>query len=247
MGRNSFCRVSDDIHYPNIYAMVVGKSGVGKKGMAWSPCLKLMKLIDQPWAENAIHDGFGSGEAIIARVSDKRGPDGLPNEKRCLIKEKEFANLLSIMERNGSTISGIIRNGFDGGKISSLVKSLTESLTATDAHMSVLGDITPFELRMRMAETNMMNGFANRNLCCTELPGSGVCGALLDGNAATGLTKHHIGPNPNGVYTWEFNQCLPRPKVFELVTVTAFKHRIGLTIQIQIVSWLWSPIQPDFC
>ena len=55
-------------------------------------------------------------------------------------------------------------------------------------------------------------GYANRNLCCSELPGSGQCFGLRDANAATGLINHHIGDNPNGIYTWEFVGCSPRPQ-----------------------------------
>jgi hypothetical protein len=52
-------------------------------------------------------------------------------------------------------------------------------------------------------------GFASTNsVCCFELPGSGACGALLDGgtNALTGT--HSVG-YPAGVYTWHFRNGAP--------------------------------------
>ena len=54
-------------------------------------------------------------------------------------------------------------------------------------------------------------GFAGGTNCSEELPGSGVCGALLDGNPATGLINYKRNSAANGVYTWPFLNCRPCP------------------------------------
>jgi hypothetical protein len=51
-------------------------------------------------------------------------------------------------------------------------------------------------------------GYGHGTNCCSELPGSGKCDALLDsgGNA---LVKNHLGAGPAGVFTWQFKNCAP--------------------------------------
>ena len=56
----------------------------------------------------------------------------------------------------------MLRKAWDGSKLSTLTRN--SALTATDAHISVIGHITTAELRARLTRTNAANGFANRFL-----------------------------------------------------------------------------------
>jgi hypothetical protein len=84
------------------------------------------------------------------------------HDKRLLIVEPEFAGVLAVMARGGSTISMLIRKAWDGGKLATMTRN--QPLSATDAHISVIGHITKDELRMHLTRTDMANGFANRFL-----------------------------------------------------------------------------------
>jgi hypothetical protein len=83
-------------------------------------------------------------------------------DKRLMIVEPEFAGAISVLERSGNTLSPLIRRSWDGDKLATLTRS--SPLTATEAHISIVGHITVDELRARISRTEMGNGFANRFL-----------------------------------------------------------------------------------
>ena len=66
------------------------------------------------------------------------------------------------MERHGNILSPIVRKAWDGDKLETLTRN--SPLTATDAHISIVGHITETELMARLTSTNAANGFANRFL-----------------------------------------------------------------------------------
>src|SRR5262249_18393514 len=83
-------------------------------------------------------------------------------DKRLLILEPEWANVLKQTERQGNTLSAVFRQAWDGGPLRTLVKN--NPACATDAHVSLVGHITADELRRYLTLTESANGFANRHL-----------------------------------------------------------------------------------
>ena len=83
-------------------------------------------------------------------------------DKRLLIIEPELASVLERMQRDGNTLSAVLRQGRDGGRFDTLVKN--NQATATGAHLSLVGHITTEELRRKLSATEQANGFANRFL-----------------------------------------------------------------------------------
>ena len=79
-----------------------------------------------------------------------------------MIVEPEFASAISVAERHGNTLSPLIRRAWDGDQLSTLTRN--SPLTATGAHISMIGHITVDELRARINRTELANGFANRFL-----------------------------------------------------------------------------------
>jgi hypothetical protein len=84
------------------------------------------------------------------------------NDHRALILESEFARLLAIVNREGSTISHNLRNGWDTGTLS--VETRQKKERVHGAHISVIGHITRDELLRRLSDVEAANGFANRHL-----------------------------------------------------------------------------------
>ena len=92
--------------------------------------------------------------------------DGVPmlgeaTDKRLLVAESEFARALVVADRDGNTLSAIIRQAWDTGDLQVLTK---EQIQGTGAHISIIGHITAEELRRKLTETDKANGFANRFL-----------------------------------------------------------------------------------
>jgi hypothetical protein len=91
------------------------------------------------------------------KVKDKGSDD-----KRLLINEDEFAHPLTVCAREGSTLSSLIRTGWDGVRLENRTKG--KKTTATGAHISVLAGITADELAHKVTESEIANGFLNRFL-----------------------------------------------------------------------------------
>jgi hypothetical protein len=79
-----------------------------------------------------------------------------------MVVEGEFAGPFKAMTRSGNTLSVLIRQAWDGGKLATLTRN--SPLKATDAHISVIGHTTRAELLRLLSETDAQNGFANRFL-----------------------------------------------------------------------------------
>jgi hypothetical protein len=188
IGRTAHVRVGGAVHHPNLFAVVVGPSGAaGRKGTAYTEARALFALADQG-AVNRVLGGVVSGEGIIWAVRDpiferdkKSGEDVQVDpgvaDKRLLLRESEFCSVLRVAGRDSNTTSGVLRQAWDDGRrLETLAK--TSPAVASNAHISMAGDITPDELRRELTATDRANGFGNRILwCCSkrskELPSGG--------------------------------------------------------------------------
>ncbi len=167
LGRGPYFPIGDDLHHPRLFWLHVGRSGVGRKGTA----KKLMKRIhevlkakDELLAPQHHTGGLSSREGLAMLIHDgyKNDKTDVPPvvDKRLLVTESEFANVLHQTKRDGNTLSTAMRDAWDGNSIQPAVK--TSRVWATDPHISIIGDITPSELLDLMAKREMTNGFANR-------------------------------------------------------------------------------------
>jgi hypothetical protein len=84
------------------------------------------------------------------------------SDKRLLVHEPEFAVVLRQIERQGNTLSAIIRQAWDSGNLRTLTKNTPAQ--ATGAHISIVGHITDGELRRYLSNTEAASGFGNRFL-----------------------------------------------------------------------------------
>src|SRR5262249_48740278 len=70
--------------------------------------------------------------------------------------------VLKVMERQGNTLSALVRQAWDTGRLRTLTKNTPAQ--ATDAHISLIGHVTAEELRRYLRATEQANGFGNRIL-----------------------------------------------------------------------------------
>lgn len=202
-GRYRYCVAEADRHYPNEFAVLVGRTARGRKGSSWGRVREVMRGVEPAWADDRIQSGLSSGEGLIWAVRDPvvtrekfkgkgevtfKEVESDPGvaDKRLLVLEPEFANVLKQTERQGNTLSVVVRDAWDRGKLSTLTKN--SPAKATDAHVSVVGHITDEELRRYLTTTECANGFANRFLfACVRRSKSLPDGGAVDAGSLAGV------------------------------------------------------------
>jgi hypothetical protein len=150
IGRLPHYQVEGDQHRTNLFTVLVGDSAKGRKGVSFGRVRSVVTTVDETWASRRIKSGLSSGEGFIYEVRDpveKYDPkekcteivDPGTTDKRLMVVEPEFASAISVAERHGNTLSPLIRRAWDGDRLATLTRN--SSLTATAAHISIIGHI----------------------------------------------------------------------------------------------------------
>ncbi|HVA19922.1 MAG TPA: hypothetical protein VMU55_07095, partial [Solirubrobacteraceae bacterium] len=115
-GRGAHYQVEADHHYPNQFCVLVGPSAKGRKGSSWGHARRVLKDADPSFVEGCLVSGLSSGEGLIAQVRDPVNEHDAeaPADKRRLVLEQEFAQVLKVLSREGNTLSPIVRQAWDG-------------------------------------------------------------------------------------------------------------------------------------
>lgn len=171
IGNKPYFNVEADRHPMRLFAVLVGQSSKGRKGVSWGYIRKIFEAIDGKWEAN-IQNGLSSGEGLIWAVRDqivkikKDGSEEIIDpgiiDKRLLVFEDEFSATLRVMNREGNNLSAIIRRAWDTGNLQTLTKN--SPAKATGAHICIVGHITKIELLRYLSDTETANGFGNRYL-----------------------------------------------------------------------------------
>jgi phage/plasmid primase-like uncharacterized protein len=171
VGRGPHVPVEGDQHHGNLFALITGRSSKARKGTSLGRVRSLFAPIEG-WPKNV--EGLSSGEGLKFAVrdpvrkleKDKAGfvteveTDAGVTDKRILVVESEFAQVLRQCARPGNTLSATIRSAWDSGNLQTLTRN--DPITATGAHVCLIGHITAEELRAELTATDSANGFANR-------------------------------------------------------------------------------------
>lgn len=178
INKTAYFKAGADFHYTKISAVLVGATASGRKGSSWSEIKRVLIRVDESF-QDCIQNGLSSGEGLIFHVRDaqsKKVPikdhgrivgyqdeiiDAGTNEKRAFIVEPEFARVLKVSQREGNTLSSVIREAWDSDRLRIMTKN---TIKASNAHISIIGHITKAELKQTLAEADTTNGFANRFL-----------------------------------------------------------------------------------
>jgi hypothetical protein len=159
-------------HPPRLNVVLIGETAKARKGTSRARIAPLFERVDPEWASEHVMGGLSSGEGLIAAVRDgdddpadvgdsNKSAAGV-QDKRLLVIEEEFARVLVAAGRKDNTLSTIIRQAWDDGNLR--VMTRRDPIRATGAYISVLGHITTEEIRRRLEEVEVANGFANRFL-----------------------------------------------------------------------------------
>ena len=141
VGTNAYVSVGMERHPPRLFALFVGPTGRGRKGTAWGAVRPILERA-APDLIPRITSTMQSGEALVEAVRDGTGDDDAGVEdKRLLWIEPEFANLLAVKGRQGSTMTGLVRAAWDWGDLHNRTKM--RPVKATCPHVCLIGHITP--------------------------------------------------------------------------------------------------------
>jgi hypothetical protein len=170
IGRGAHFKVEGDNHFCKIWPVLVGQSGKGRKGTAQGRIDALLEQIDTHWFLNCRAQGLSSGEGLIFNVRDRKSKekedgtlvivdDGVI-DKRILVTEPEFAGPLTVMQREGNTLSVALRMAWDDATLQTLTKNHPDK--GTQSHITVVSHTNQDELIKHLTSAKLGGGVGNR-------------------------------------------------------------------------------------
>lgn len=185
VGRGAYCQVEGTRHHGNLFALIIGRTASGRKGTSMGRILEIFNLVQEC---PKIVRGASTGEGLKFAIRDpapakpkkrrfKRhhldpycdDDEGDPGcaDKRVIVYESEFGQVLRVIPRQGNTLTVALKEFWDGNDIGSLTRH--DPMTVTAPHLSFIGHITGEELRSCLSPVEIASGFANRFLMvCSE-------------------------------------------------------------------------------
>jgi hypothetical protein len=151
--------VEADRHFPNLFVALVGKSARGRKGTSWGYMIEMFRQVDKSWTKERVQPGLSTGEGLIQAIADNQA-DSNTADKRLMVFEDEFSNVLRVMSRWGNTLSTTLRSAWDGRKLQVMTRE--SPLRASGVHISIIAHTTQHDLDRYLNQTDIFNGFANR-------------------------------------------------------------------------------------
>jgi hypothetical protein len=183
IGRRAYAYGGQDRHYPNLFTLIVGRTGIGKGGSG-TVANQLGEAIDPGFKQRTSYN-VASGPALVQLVTDglfksktRRGKDGDREEievvhkpvedKRLLLFLPEFGSTLVAQKRDGATLRDELKNAWDGRTIENNKYNCRER--ATNPHICLIGHITPVDLKAGSTRADVGNGYLNRFLITEARP-----------------------------------------------------------------------------
>jgi len=233
IGRTAYFTAEADKHYSNLSIVLAGLTSKGRKGSSLGQILVPIQSLDEKWVQRR-QSGLSSGEGLIWAVRDPIEKQEAIKEsgrivghqtvivdegvfdKRLLVVEPEFAQVLKVSSRENNTLSATIRMAWDSGDLRTLTKN--SPACATGAHISIIGHITKAELLRHLSSTECANGFANRFLW--------VC-----------VRRSKVLPEGGALHTVNFADIIRR-----LQDAVTFSRRVGELRRDQNARALWHEV-----
>src|SRR5512135_2668205 len=153
IGPDTYVQIGNTRHPLFVWWLLFGNTGSGRKGEATNTGRTFFR-ISYPAAGDFMVTGLSPGEGLIERIRDVQDEEdsGGTEDKRLLVIEPEFAQVMARAKREGSTLAAVLRQAWDGGALSVLNRA---HLKASGSHVAIIGHITPLEFRIKLAEADM--------------------------------------------------------------------------------------------
>ena len=172
--------ILDGVYHPLLFwPVLVGNSSKSRKGTAGKRIQMLVSLADPTWTRGEAKGTLSSGEGLAFAVRDaqyKEEPikkSGQPTgetvticvdpgieDKRLFLVQSEFGAVLRVMAREGNSLSGVLRDAWDGLTLAPMTKA--NRVRATNPHIGIVAHVTKDELLRNLTDTEASNGFGNR-------------------------------------------------------------------------------------
>ena len=107
IGRGPYVLTERDEQHTNLFGVIVGESSRGRKGTSWGHVRYILAQVDPSWESFKVMGGLASGEGVIAELRDDENGNDERQDKRLLLMEGEFAQVLRVLQRDGNTLSPI--------------------------------------------------------------------------------------------------------------------------------------------
>ncbi len=176
VGSGPHLMIGRERHRVNVWTLLMGGTGNGKKGTATTAVSDFLKALDEGFWQDRRVTSLSTGEGLIYAVRDASGfeadfqlddgmqiimgkePDPGVVDKRLLVISSEFGSIMA----KGGTLGNVLRDAWDGSDLALITKEKAKRATAP--HISVLGHITPEEFGDRLKNRDMAGGTYNRFL-----------------------------------------------------------------------------------
>jgi hypothetical protein len=155
VGPGPHCRVVHDRHPAKLFALLVGQTAKGRKGLSWGSIRRLIELAEPAFLERVV-SGLSTGEGLVSRLQSQEF-DG-----RIFAIEPEFGGLLIHLKREGNILSPVLREAWDQGDLHVVTRK--DPLDAVGTHVGLVGHVTMEELQSHLTHSQAACGFGNRML-----------------------------------------------------------------------------------
>jgi hypothetical protein len=162
IGRNPHIELDGSPCQLQFWPVMVGETSKARKGSASSRMRRLFKTTFPEWTGGLLRGSLSSGEGLIYAVRDANADeqDSGVADKRLYLVQSEFGSMLKVMAREGNSLSGVIRDAWDGEDLAPMTKN--SRVRATAPHVVIVGHVTKDDLRKHLREEDKSNGFGNR-------------------------------------------------------------------------------------
>lgn len=163
IGSGPHARAGHVKHPARLHVLIVGQTAKSRKGTSLAAARLVLDRADPRFMRERVMGGYGSGEALVDAVRDPDADgDNAAPDKRLLLTEPEYARVLRVGAREGSTLATHSRDAWDGSRLQA--RSRATTAVATGAHVALIGHITAEELRRYLTSSDVAGGTANRLL-----------------------------------------------------------------------------------
>lgn len=169
VGPSPYLRAGNANHHALIHPLVVGRTSDGAKGTSCNVVISIARQALENFYEH-VASGLSTAEGLIEAVrdgdeSDDENADSGVTDKRLLVIESEYRQVLSRSRRDGNTLAPTLRQVWDHDTLRTMTRSKSR-LTATNPHIGIIGHITPGEFSAELRESDLSGGSVNRLLIC---------------------------------------------------------------------------------